>query len=253
MKKYFTLCVILIIVIACSSDSGGNDSGVLIKEINSKTVNYDGTEMNTIYKYTYNGNKISMLSYGSYILTFERFTYTGDLITKITDGDVGGNYVSMEYQYSYDVQNRLIRETTVSHSNLPNDLKVYTYNQDGSVIRESYHNTTVNPTDLYETIKFYTDSSNRFIRLETFNGANWTLKNEVTYSNYNSPFKNIVGYDKLYPLLDAKNGFGTYKNYTNTSTYQYSVNSANYPYRRVEKYKSANGGTFWTMTNTYSY
>jgi hypothetical protein len=252
-KKFLFLVILLLLLSACSSSESGTGDGLLVKEIHSKTVNYDGTQTTTSYKYTYNGNKIATLVYGSYILTFRRYTYTGDLITKVTDGDGGGGYVWMEYQYEYDGQNRLVKETTLSYSNLPDDIKIYTYNADGTVIRESYHGNAVNPAELYETIKFYVDSFNRLVKLETFDGTNWTVKNQITYTNHNSPFLNVTGYDKLYLISDTKNGFNTFTNYTNASTYQYSVNGAGFPVQRVEKYKSANGGVFSTTTEKYKY
>ena len=258
MKKYFHLAFVLILLNSCSNDgnSGNNgNSGILVKEINSKTVNYDGTESTLNTKYFYIGNKISSISYGyslAPLITVEKYFYTNDLITATTHGD-GYNAIYSESHYQYDSDSRMIQETTVSNNNTNHDLKIYTYNPDNTVIRESYHGTTVNPAELYETVKIHFDSNNRFIKLETFDGSNWSLKNEITYSNYNSPFKNIVGYDKLYLLTDAKFGFWIYKNYTNTSTYQYSHNAANYPTRRIEKYKSLNGGTFWTTTNDYTY
>lgn len=256
MKRFFLLAIVLIFSNACSSDSDSNNGTTgLVKEINSKTVNYDGTESTLNTKYFYIGNKISSISYGyslAPLITVEKYFYTDDLITTTTQGD-GYNAIYSESHYQYDSDTRMIQETTVSNNNTNHDLKIYTYNLDNTVIRESYHGTTINPADLYETVKISFDSSNRFVKFETFDGTNWTLKNEISYSIYKSPFTNIVGYDKLYLLTDAKYGFWTYTNYTNTSTYQYFINSANYPTRRVEKYKSANGGTFWTTTNNYTY
>lgn len=121
------------------------------------------------------------------------------------------------------------------------------------MIRESYHGTVVNPGNRYETVKIYRDSSNRFLKLEIFDGNSWVVRNQITYDNCKSPFCNITGYDKLHILMDTKNGFGTYTNYTNISEYQYSVNSLNFPDKSVQKYRSINGGVFSTTINTYGY
>lgn len=253
-KSLLVFSIFILILTSCSSDSIKSNTVLLVKEINSKTVNYDGTHSEMNYKYVYNGNKIFSVSYRhslAPLLTIMKYFYTNDLITNIKVGDISITY--LEYQYQYDIDNRLIKETTISYINLPEDLKVYTYNQDNTVIRQSYHGTIVDTANLYETVKIYLDTSNRFIKLEIFDGTIWNLKNQVTYINYNSPFKYVVGYDKLHLLGDTKNAFGTYKNYTNTSTYQYLVNAVNFPIRRIETYKSANGDTFWTTTSDYQY
>lgn len=225
---------------------------MLVKEIQSRTVNYDGAESTYTDTYTYNGNKLVMRVAGYYYNTYIRYTYTGDLITKVTEGDM--MYAWLEHQYEYDSNDRLIKETLVSQTaSIENDLRVYSYNDDNSVIRQSYHNTVANPADLYETVKLYFDDANRFIKLETFDGTNWSLKNQITYNNNNSPFRNITGYSKLYMLVANTNLCETYKTYTNTSSYQYTVNNLGYPIQATEKNRSANGGVFYTTTSKYKY
>lgn len=251
-KSYFFLVIILVLLSGCSSDSESGGSG-LVKEINSKTVNYDGTGLETNSKYFYNGNKLVSISHGFShgLIAIDKYTYTGNLITSITQGDISITW--LKYQYEYDSSDRLIKETTISYTNIPEDVKTYTYNADNSIIRKAYHGTVADPSQLYETVRIYVDSLNRFIKMEVFNGSNWAVKNEVTYTDYKSPSRNILGYDKLFLLMDTRNGFQNYTNYTNVSTFAYSVNGNGYPKWRIEENRSANGGLFSTTTNTYKY
>lgn len=129
MKKYSLLCVLLVLASSCSGDSGdGNtEDGLLVKEIHSVTINNDGTESNTYSSYSYNGNKLLRITYGidSGINTIDRFTYTGNLITNIKEGDISTNW--LEFQYEYDSNDRLVKEVKLSQVlNIQEDLKIYT-------------------------------------------------------------------------------------------------------------------------------
>ncbi|MEO5776527.1 MAG: hypothetical protein ABIQ27_06460 [Flavobacterium sp.] len=257
MKKYFILGTIFILLNACSSDSGNNNgSGLLVKEYTSKTTSYDGftSTSEIVYKYFYNGNKLATVTYGDSFLplTTASYTYAGDLITTVKQGS--GAIFFSESHYQYDDSGRLIRETTQPiNSGISEDLKIYTYNPDNTVIRECYHGLTANPADLYETDRISLDSNNRFIKLEILNGSIWTTKNEATYSIYNSPFKNITGYDKLFILQDLKNGFNTFNQYTNHSTYNYTINNSNYPAKSTHKVITYAGATLSATTDIYKY
>lgn len=252
-KAYLLLACIITVFTSCSSDSESN-SALLIKQIN--TIAVDGDTFST--KYFYDGNKLSYFTTEEGNLKTE-FVYIGpndDLIgvAKRYDGDV----LTSQTIYFYDSNERLFKEIYNDNINDIQDTRIYTYNADNTITRECYNGPEL-PSQLYLTSKIYLDDNAQFIKLADWDGTNWITKIEATYTSYNSPFKNIIGFDKLFTFLDVKHGFATFvqsnsiPGFNNASVFEYTLNGSNYPSQRVQTLTYENSSTAVTTSNFIYY
>lgn len=238
MKKILLVFSLVVLLCSCSSDSSDSDTNQLIKEISSTT-----GSSNLVFKYFYNGNKITSIKAGDYWVN--EYQYQGDLIVSfnnLIDGDI-----NIEVQYEYDSQNRLIKETATEYQEGTSELRTYTYNADNTITRLSYNGITASPSNLYSTSKIYLDATGKFFKIQDLIASNWITTLEVTYSDINSPLKGITGFDKINFLSDTVIGFDTYTSYNqsgslyNSSIFEYAVNPNNYPTQRTQTYTNAGG------------
>lgn len=193
MKKvlFFLSAVAIVSLASCSGNDDESSTNpnpdpstsVLPKRVvweheDPEGFNYDIT-------YTYNGNKLVQ---GNYIDgTVERYTYTGDLITKVEY--VFEGQVDTQQLFEYDSNNRLV---THKYQDLVDDNQersVFVYNADGTVTENYYSESMTSP------------STNAFVMTLTFvNGEMTKLVQQgystlnYTYDSKNSPFKNVTGY-----------------------------------------------------------
>ncbi len=255
MKKVYLLLVIVIALFTgCSSDSEGS-SNRLLKEVQSETVSTDFTS-NIVFKFTYTGNKIKSIKSGDYYET--KYAYSGDLITSLSNYDHGD--LMYKVLYAYDSEGKMVSATATEYQEGTSELNTYAYNSDNTITRLTYVGTTENPANLTKTSKITFDFLGRFVKLEDLEGSGWIIKIQASYTNYISPIRNIVGYDKLLSFNDVKNSFATYdqlnntagSGFNNSSVFEYTVDTANYPTHCIQTLTNTDGSTAVT-TNNYSY
>ena len=256
MKKIYWLLVgVIALFTSCSSDSESS-SNRLLKEVQSETVSADFTS-NIVFQFTYSGNKIKSIKSGNYYET--KYIYSGDLITSLSNYNNGD--LMYKVIYEYDSEGRMVRATATEYQEGASELNTYAYNTDNTITRLTYDGTTENPASLTKTSTISLDTLGRFVGLEDFEGSGWILKIVASYTSYNSPLRNIVGYDKLLSFNDVKNCFATYdqlnntsgSGFNNTSVFEYTVNSANYPTQCVQTLTNTVDGSTSVTTNNYIY
>ena len=215
MKKLiYLLSVTFLLLQSCSSgeDSSSGSSVILCKKMGPGNFTID---------YVYNGNKIEKTMINDQIL--RKYYYTGNLISKVED------YI--------DNQLRVISTFTYNNNQLISHLII------------DYPD----PADPFEPIYAqktdFTHNSNNTISYEIYSGTpteqsklqtNGTITN-YTYDNKNSPFKNVLGVDKIIPYpftqcdFDSKKHNLISKNSSDGSSWSlnYQYNNQDYPISSV--------------------
>jgi hypothetical protein len=234
MKKLILVfSAVALIFFSCSSDADSlpaivplvdsvvDVNGVLLKK---EIITYNS--LTNEINYTYTGNKLNRITYphGNY----EVYIYTGDLITEIRYFDVG-NTLSFTEDFHYNSSNKLIG---------CNDLG-------SGVYEESYvHNSdgTISFNDSGDSGVIYFQNGEIVRITKNFSGG--VSERTYTYDGMNSPFKNVIGFDKIaftIPFVD----YGIFHNllsfhFTNTGysteniTSTYTFNSNNFPITSTE-------------------
>ena len=247
MKKILLVFCVLFLLSSCSSDSTGNNSNPLIKEVRATT-----NSSPLVFKYFYNGNKITSIQTGDHLEN--RYVYQGDLIVSLFIYNYGE--LDVEAHYEYDTQDRLIKETATEFQEGSSDLRTYTYNNDNTITRHCYSGLTASSSNLYLTSKIYLDTTGKFFNVEDLIASNWVSTLQVTYTDINSPLKNILGFDKIILLSDVNKSFDTYiDNYetgsvNHSSVFEYTVNASNYPTQRTQTLTNSDGSTY---VSTYEF
>ncbi|HEY6142442.1 MAG TPA: hypothetical protein VIV55_03305 [Flavobacterium sp.] len=203
--------------------SNPSTSTVLLKKTittypdGAKTVtnfNYDGIKLISITDDSGDGNVY--------------FIYTGDLITKIEYKLPDGTLEQVD-SFTYNSNGKLasfVREiTTVSEGTFIDSKEVYTYNTDGSIsVKEESGSSSTG------TIKFV---DGEVSEITSTNSAT----HKYVYDAKNSPFKNVLGWDKISFYGGEADGI-LHNIISDTSTqsydYTYTYNSDNYPTKSVE-------------------
>jgi hypothetical protein len=231
MKNFaFAFSALFMILTSCSSDSSSSSNSELLLEKEIVTDSSDGSTYTMTY--TYNGTNLSKISYDD-DGTYDKFYYTGDLITKIEffdDADV----LEQRTTYTYNSDNKLISYVSLDYLNDDGEKEVYTYNADGTVTGVSYYGDSVTQTNLGST-RTLTFSNGEVVSEVSTSGSNTFT---YTYDTKNHPYKNIKGFDKIGAYSDSDN-IGVNHNlltlvqnsgtFTNTQNYSYTYNSDNYP------------------------
>lgn len=232
MKKIYILAIAFFFLQSCSSgdNTSSNNSSNSNEEVLLKRSLDEG-----INEYIYeNGNKLSKIVHG--MGGYDKFTYSGNLITKVEWVDDKG-VIGVISTYSYNTNNKLIERREYTAQSLES-VSQYIYNSDGTVTINSKSRRSSNGVDSWnESIdKNYFDKDGNLIKTE--DGYGTTL---FFYDNKNWPLKNVAG---VYILYQSKNNIikethsNTYGNSNTTWTYEY--NNLNYPVSgtRVENGKS---------------
>lgn len=240
MKKIIVLFCISLMLLSCSnSDNSGGGIGPLIKR---ETVSTNGG-VYTI-DYFYNSNKLDHTVDSNGYTT--NYIYQGNLIIN-SKRYLSGNLVK-EIQYSYDNSQRCVNELSLDYQSNAGSKYTYTYNNDNTISFVLYNGDLNTQNNFYYGGKIHLNSIGDQISFEIYNpGYYSTLINSV-YDYKNSPYKNILGYNKL-PLMRYTYSYAlseTAIDYTNTVAYSVNhaitYNSLNYAIHDVETVNQYNNG-----------
>ena len=243
MKKtiYF---LFLITLLSCSkSDDSNNNNNPNDLELLVSSISYsdiDNSDYAYVESFTYDGNKIVEMKRSVYYNgnfgseNRSEFIYANDKISRVDYYDYE-NSIQGQVNFTYDSQGRLVaREYCYNPNNGPCDnldSTSYSYNSDGSITAtytdEFYSDTSVVQFDDNGNIVRYSENDD---------------VSELSYDNYNSPFKNITG---ATPLVIAQWIFSSSNLYsfnnnclsvvsdedgeTDTLNFTYDYNDAGYP------------------------
>ena len=194
-KNILALFIGSLLIMSCTNDeneaqqTSSNDKTLVTKwtqtESNGKT--YETT-------YSYIGLKLDQITYGV-DSSFSKYTYTGDLITKI-EYFTKTNDLREITTLEYDSSNNLIKENTTDerYEGTYTFISTYTHNNDNT-ITENYSDSSSSNGDIhaFEKTIYVQDGE----VLKTVESSIGYLTN-FSYLPKNNPFKNIIGYNKLF-------------------------------------------------------
>jgi hypothetical protein len=188
MKKVLFLMALsgLLFTSCSSSDSSPTvESDVLMTK---SIATYDsGAPITTTY--TYNGKKIqkAMASDGYY----EKFFYTGDLLTRIEYYDDLDVMIYKE-TYVYNSSNQLVNYAWIEITNDYGTRELYTHNSNGTIsVTKLYGDATVQNNFSDSGTIYFVNGDVSMIDLDSEGMYMYS------YDAKNSPFKNITGIDKV--------------------------------------------------------
>lgn len=240
MKKLLLfVSVLALIFTSCSSDDDSSSTPILVAQITETEV-YNGQTETYTMTFNYDGNKLLGIDYGTLSSTV---TYTGNLITKLEL--FYGTILIQEGLYTYDSSERLINFKRFEYDST-DDYGVnvdYIYNPNGTVsfTKESGQLPDLNPSST-GVINFNSDGTVSTIVAST--GYNYSY----TYDSKNTPFKNVLGMDKLIFEDDEVNNNGIHNFLTEIEQYGSSSYTRNYTY----SYNSNDFPVESTMNDGYS-
>ena len=240
-KLFYAFSVFAVLFASCSSDNDSSsvESAVLLKKVIATDVS--GTQTTD---YHYDGNKIldGTRSNGSK----QEYYYTGDLITKVAFFESGSTVPANEEFVTYDSQNRVVETKIYYYSSGNSALKnTYQHNADGTVSYERFSGDLNSQNNLVKRGKLFLNTTGDVIKVEHYNVSGDLLEKEVyTHDSQNSPFKNVLGFNKLfvYHSMGKWNNIVSYGSYNpaNTLTRGYEIDyeftSANYPSNMIWTY-----------------
>lgn len=191
MKKLFALVSAFALVFtSCSNDEDDNSNNIPDVLVTKIIETYDDNSTYTT-EYVYSGTKLvsSTGSDGEY----ELFTYTGNLITKI-EYFLSDDTLDELETYTYDSSDRLISFVRVFPTNTDwGNKETYTYNTNGTISVNYYSGDYNSQTNLDQT-GVITFLNGEISQIATSDGNT----DDYTYDNKNNPFKNVLGYNKIY-------------------------------------------------------
>lgn len=216
------------------NDGKLNLSSALVKRIVATT--NDGASVTT-EDYVYSGSKLLKVtcSDGRQV----GYVYTGNLITE--RDYFNSNVLNSKELYEYDANNQLTTYKRINSSNTVTYKAVFSYNSDGTVTVNGYRGDVISQSNLKVNRKIFF-SNGRVSRMETYrtvNGNPVTETHAFSYDTKNSPYRGIIGFDKLTYHDAALNG--NVNNVTSIAVsgvstansvndqIQYTYNSSNYP------------------------
>jgi len=234
-RSAFALSLLCLTMVSCTGndDETSNESGVLLKK--TIEVDEDGETLTSLY--TYNGNKIVSADFeGDKIL----FTYAGNNISKMEFLD-GEGVVEQIDSFTYDANGRVATFVSIEPNDDYGRKEVYVYDSDGTVAVTYYGGDDISQTTLYGTGRVFYGANNEISKIEEYHDGLTDIHN-YTYDSKNSPFKNILGFDKLTFINSEADGalhnlltenLAT-NNFNENITYEYTYNSSDYPKTSIE-------------------
>jgi len=258
MKKLLYLFTAsLLVFTSCSkddNDSSDSTSSILPKKVT--TVYSDGDS--DIENMVYNGNKIVSVTEKDGSLA--KYTYTGDLITRIDELDEDGklNYTT-EYAYVSGKLNSSIGKGADADEIYYYKTK-YVHNGDGTVSYDNFRGViSTGVEEEYGVTGKYTFKDGNLLKLEVSYYSN-DYSYIYEYDTKNNPRKNVLGFSVLLEdenssvnnVVKETSTSGSGVNIrTNTTTYTYKYDVNNYPTEVVKNYQS--GTSIATETTQFVY
>ena len=233
MKKFLTMAALaLFMMTSCSDDDSSSNNNNTDTVLLKKTIETDEFGDEWTIHYFYEGTKLVKLVDPDGTQTF---SYTGDLLTKITSSDDDG--FMQEETFTYNPDN-----TLKTHLMLITDFGEeigfryeYTHNSAGNITKKFYTGNHNAQTQLNDT-SVITLSNGNITSIETTYASGGTNNITYTFDNKNEPRKNITNYSTFILASDSEGGVNniltgsTYGESTRTYTY----NNDNYPLTSTE-------------------
>jgi len=255
MKKITCLLAVatLLFTSCSSSDDTDNNSNVVLPTKFVQTYPSGQIYGGTV---EYDGNKLKKITDIEDNKEYSLYFYTGDLITKIEsyyDGNL--DYLTT---YEYNTNKQLVKEIETDIAAKKVDmLTTYVYNANQTVSEKRIE---------------YSSSNTEYITNKTYTLVNGEISKIVTddaietyiYDSKNSPFKNVLGFDKIYELIESYGSKSilienkreyTYQSTTSNSgrKLKYTYNQAGYPtFGEGEDYYNDNIEETFTYTFEYN-
>jgi len=211
-----------------------NPNGTYLKRTIA-TTNAGGSV--TTSDYLYEGSKLAKVtsSDGTYVT----YAYTGNYITE--RDFYYSNVLNTKELFTYNTSGQLINYRRVNPSNTVLYTSVFQYNSDGTITISGYRGSTITQTAqiVNRKVFFVNGQVNKIENYIVSNGAAVTEVLNYTFDTKNSPYKDILGFDKLTYYDMALNGSA--RNVTGITTVgatlansgndvvQYTYNAQNYP------------------------
>lgn len=245
-KSLYILSVVFLIFTSCSTDS--DNSVLLIKKIVAVSEN---SAITTIF--SYNGTKLNTIVVDNFRL---EHTYSGDKIVNVKR--YYGTSLDEETFYEYDNLGRVSSELIVYYVSDFSQKNIYTYNANNTISFQilSGDQSSQSPTNRSGLISRGTNEE--VLKVEFFNQDVLTSSEVFTYDAKNSPYKNIMGYDKLplnreniFNMLTSVSSNANQDSGTN-SIYEYGYNGSNFPETRMQSFYE-NGVLQSNVNSSYFY
>lgn len=268
MKKIILLFSIAgTILISSCSKSDDNDSpppSILLKSF--VQTDADGSVITS--NITYNGNKwVKTVNVEGTETSEQRYTYTGDLITKIEEysGTTGGILIPTSTNiYEYNANEQLVVLRTILEGDTRRYFRrQYSYNPAGTITAYYYTgNATTQDQLLSTTTIIFTNGE--VSRTEEASTGFPAVISTYTYDDKNNPDKNITGVSKIAFMFEDDPGIG--RNLAEkvvsevglplnniTTRFQYTYNGDNYPVTSRETEIRGDASPIIRYNTTYSY
>ncbi|MBC5834777.1 hypothetical protein G6N05_09930 [Flavobacterium sp. F372] len=235
MKRIiFALSVLILIFTSCSTSDEAlvNEpslpSGFLKQVIESGTGGATST-------FTYSGAKLANVVSGTEKTVY---TYTGDLITEIKVYEGSVLMETIIYQYATNGNLAMSKNTNSSGNYVKN---TFTYNTDGTIsyVKVSGNATTTQITPYFTGKVYFTNGDVTKVYIDYGPGnQSFNTTETYTYDTNISPFKNVIGFEKINLAEELTNNFDfginhnilTYKhNVTLLTSNVFAYNTSNYP------------------------
>lgn len=243
MKNKLSITILLaIILVSCSPTDTNklNSNSILVSEIIQTTP--DGERK---LDYEYNGNKLVKITEycNNTFIGLAYISYYGDLISK-SEIYNSNNVLVRQKTFNYNINDNLASFIEIDLSQNTGDRVVYTYNSNGNVTYNHYEGDAQNQHSL--TSNGIINFSNGEVSSHIKNQGNYTTTHYFTYDNKNSPFKNVLGVNKIsyaevggfdseinHNIIQIKQVFGS-SNFITDIIINYNLD--NYPITTTEPY-----------------
>jgi hypothetical protein len=235
MKKIiYLLSTLFLLLQSCTTSENGsvNSDVVLIK----KKIETDPSGVFTTI-YEYNGNKIvktSVSNSGVLIMT-GFYTYSGNLLTEVKIFGSTNSLIEKDV-YNYNSDSKVASYIELDYLSNIGRRATYNYNSNGTISSNEYEGNLTSQTTLKETKTIIFNNGEVSSLIEQIGSI--TKTSNYTYDNKNSPFKNVLGHDKVSycvfrTFISEINHNLIKKNTVQisniVSNLQYTYNSSDYP------------------------
>lgn len=187
------LSAALLVLTSCSNDDSTDEASVMLKKM---TQTFDNGQIHT-YEYFYNGKMLKSINstsdneYNDYNVIV---TYTGDLITKQEYFRTNTLFKILLYDYNANGQIIMVRDLAPTMND--GYKQIFIYSLDGSISKKYYSGDYNSQTtlDYTEKIFFQNEEVNKIERY--YSSGTLSKTQNFIYDTKNTPFKNILGFNK---------------------------------------------------------